>query len=111
MRRTIDAYLAGHPVDDPIVNPLVADLTGLPPLLVQAATGDVVLPESRLLVDRAIEHGIDAQLELYPADTHVFHVFWSFLPEAADALQRAGDFIRSRLAGEQRQRSGTRIDR
>jgi acetyl esterase/lipase len=91
-------YLVGHPLDDPLDNPLVADLAGLPPMLVQAATGDIVLPESRLLVDRAVEHGVDARLELYPADTHVFHVFWSFLPEAADALQRAGAFARSSLA-------------
>jgi acetyl esterase/lipase len=104
IRRSVDAYLAGHSVDDPVVNPLIADLTGLPPLLVQAATGDVVLPESRLLVDRASAHGVDARLELYPADTHVFHVFWSFLPEAADALGRAGAFIRQRLASEHSQR-------
>ena len=100
MRRCTDVYLAGHPIDDPVVSPLEADLTGLPPLLVQAATGDLVLRESRLLVDRAIEHGVDARLELYPADTHVFHVFWSFLPEAADALQQAGSFIRERLTSK-----------
>jgi acetyl esterase/lipase len=97
MRRTMDAYLDGHSVEDPVVNPLIADLTGLPPLLVQAATGDVVLAEAQLLVDRATAHGVDARLELYPADTHVFHVFWSFLPEAAEALQQAGVFIRTRL--------------
>ena len=85
-----DAYLGGHPTDDPIVSPLLADLTGLPPLLVQAATGDLVLPESRRSSSARREHGVDARLELYPADTHVFHVFWSFLPEAADALQQAG---------------------
>jgi monoterpene epsilon-lactone hydrolase len=97
IRRSTEAYLAGHPVEDPVVSPLRADLEGLPPLLVQAATGDLVLRESRLLVDRASAHGVDAQLELYPAETHVFHVFWSFLPEAADALQQAGRFIRERL--------------
>jgi len=80
------------------VSPLLGDLSGLPPLLVQAATGDLVLPESRRLVELATEHGVDARLELYPVDTHVFHVFWSFLPEAADALQSAGAFIRERLA-------------
>jgi acetyl esterase/lipase len=97
IHRTVEAYLPGHPLDDPIVNPLVADLSGLPPLLVQTATGDLVLAESRLLVDRAIDHGVDARLELYAADTHVFHVFWSFLPEAADALGQAGAFIRAQL--------------
>jgi epsilon-lactone hydrolase len=105
IHRTVEAYLAGHPVDDPIVNPLVADLRGLPPLLVQTATGDLVLAESRLLVDRATEHGVDARLELYTADTHVFHVFWSFLPEAADALQQAGAFLRGRLADARAERS------
>jgi monoterpene epsilon-lactone hydrolase len=105
IHRTLDAYLAGHPVDDPVVNPLVADLRGLPPLLVQTATGDLVLAESRMLVDRAAEHGVDARLELYAADTHVFHVFWPFLPEAADALQQAGAFIRDRLADARAQRT------
>jgi epsilon-lactone hydrolase len=100
IHRTIEAYLAGHPVEDPVVNPLVADLTGLPPMLVQTATGDVVLTESRMLVERAAAHGVDVRLETYSADTHVFHVFWSFLPEAADALQQAGGFIRGRLEDE-----------
>jgi acetyl esterase/lipase len=80
---------------------LAADLTGLPPLLIQTATGDFALPDARRLVDRASAHGVDARLELYAAETHVFHVFWSFLPEAADALQQAGDFIREMLGSEQ----------
>jgi acetyl esterase/lipase len=61
---------------------------------VQAATGDKARPEARQLVERAREHGVDARFELYPADTHQFHVFWSFLPEAAEALQQAGAFVR-----------------
>jgi acetyl esterase/lipase len=103
MRRVIDGYLAGHPVEDPIVSPLLAELAGLPPLLVQAATGDHVLDEARRLAERAQEHGVDTRIEVFPAETHVFHVFWSFLPEAADALQQAGAFIRDRLR-EQPQR-------
>jgi epsilon-lactone hydrolase len=97
VRRITDAYLGGHPPDDPLVNALVADLTGLPPMLVQAASGDLILPEAKALLERATAHGVDARLELYPADTHVFHVFWPFLPEAADALQSAGAFVRARL--------------
>jgi acetyl esterase/lipase len=100
MKRMTDAYLDGHPIDDPVVNPLVADLTGFPPLLIQTATGDIVLGESRELAERAVAHGVDARLEIYAADTHVFHVFWSFLPEAADALQQAGAFIRAHLGTE-----------
>jgi monoterpene epsilon-lactone hydrolase len=98
VQRSGDAYLAGHPVDDPVVSPLGADFTGMPPLLIQTATGDPALAEARLLADHASRYGVDARLELYPAETHVFHVFWSFLPEAADALQQAGAFVRELLA-------------
>jgi monoterpene epsilon-lactone hydrolase len=93
-----EAYLAGHSAEDPLVSPIHGDLSGLPPLLVQAATGDRVEPEAAALAARAREHGVDVRLELYPADSHVFQVYWSFLPEAADALAQAGAFIRDSLA-------------
>jgi epsilon-lactone hydrolase len=48
------------------------------------------------LNDRARDKAVQTQLQLYPADAHVFHLFWSFLPEAADALQAAGRFVRAR---------------
>jgi acetyl esterase/lipase len=98
IRRTVEGYLAGHPLDDPVISPLRADLSGLPPLLIQTATGDHVLDESRRLAERATAQGVDARIEVFPAETHVFHVFWPFLPEAADALQQAGEFIRDRRA-------------
>jgi monoterpene epsilon-lactone hydrolase len=96
--RCVAWYLAGHPVDDPIVNPLVADLSGLPPMLVQAATGDPQLEDANQLVAHARSQGVDAQLELYPVATHAFQLFWSFLPEAADALRQAGSFVHARTA-------------
>jgi monoterpene epsilon-lactone hydrolase len=94
MRQIAEGYLAGHSLDDPIVSPLDADLSGLPPLLVQAATGDFAREEANRLADRARAHGVDARLELYAVATHVFQFFWSFLPEAADALNEAGRFVR-----------------
>jgi epsilon-lactone hydrolase len=91
-RRTAEAYLGDHPDDDPIVSPLCADLSELPPMLIQAATGDHWLLDSQALTERAREHGVEVQLELYSVDAHVFQLFWSFLPEAAEALQSAGRF-------------------
>src|SRR5487761_525646 len=87
-------YLGQHRADDPLVSPLTADLTGLPPLLVQAATGDPLLEEARELVDHAADCGVEAHFELFPVDTHDFHIFWSFLPEAAQAIRQAGRFAR-----------------
>jgi monoterpene epsilon-lactone hydrolase len=94
MQDAVDAYLQGHPMDDPLVSPLNADLSGLPPMLVQAATGDMIRPDAQALADRARAHGVDVRLELYPVSTHVFQIFWSFLPEASDALHQAGLFVR-----------------
>ena len=98
-RMSCQHYLAGHPADDPVVCPLDADLTGLPPMLVQAATGDPVLNDATRLVDRAMEHGVNARFELFAVDTHDFHIFWSFLPEAASAMRQAGRFAREMRLG------------
>ena len=95
VRRVTAMYLGGHPPDDPIVDPLSADLTGLPKMLIQAATGDGRLADAKALAARAREHGTDARLQLFPVDAHGFHLFWSFLPEAA------GAFIRETADGAQ----------
>jgi epsilon-lactone hydrolase len=94
LRSWAAAYLGGTPADDEVVNALRADLRGFPPMLVQAATGDVLGQDAHLLVEHAQQHGVDVQFELYPVATHDFHIFWSFLPEAADALEQAGRFVR-----------------
>jgi acetyl esterase/lipase len=94
IRRSAAAYLGGHSSDDPVASPLGADVTGLPALLIQAATGDDRLADANALTDHARRHGVDARLELYSVDAHVFQIFWSFLPEATEALQAAGRFAR-----------------
>jgi monoterpene epsilon-lactone hydrolase len=90
-----EAYLAGHPPDDPIIDPLSADLSGLPRMLIESATGDPRVDESKGLAARARSHGVDVRLELYPVAAHAFQLFWSFLPEAADAMESAGAFLRN----------------
>ncbi len=93
-----ESYLDGHPADDPLVNPLLGDLAGLPPLLIQAGTRDLALDAARAVHDHAIASGVSSKLELYPAEAHSFHLFWSFLPEAVDALRSAGTFVGDRVA-------------
>jgi epsilon-lactone hydrolase len=103
----VASYLDGHPIDDPLVSPLLGDLTGLPPMLIQGGVGDVMVEDAQRLAERARSQGVDTRLELYPVTTHDFQVFWSFLPEAADALQRAGAFARDvRSAAADRQIGG-----
>jgi epsilon-lactone hydrolase len=99
LRSFAAAYLAGASPHDEVVNALRADLTGYPPMLIQAGTGDVLGKDAHRLVEHATGCGVDVQFELYPVTTHDFHVFWSFLPEAADALEQAGAFVRRVAAG------------
>lgn len=87
-------YLHGHPLDDPAANPLRADLTGLPPILIQAAAGDQFARGAHELAERARRYGVATTVQLYPVYAHDFQSFWSFLPEATDALRQAGQFIR-----------------
>jgi epsilon-lactone hydrolase len=105
LRQHVGYYLGDQPIDDPVVNPLVADLAGFPPLLIQAGTGNILRHDAQRLTDHAVDHGVDARLELYPVTTHVFQIFWSFLPEAADAVQQAGRFIQSIGAATTRART------
>ncbi len=88
------AYLNGHQRDDPAVNPLRADLTGLPPMLIQVAAGDQFARGAHELAERARRHGVRTTVKVYPIDSHNFQSFWSFLPEATSALRDAGQFIR-----------------
>ncbi len=94
-RQLAKVYAGDHPLDDPLLTPLHGDYSGLPRVLVQAAVGDMASADARAFATRAQEHGVDVRLDLYPVDAHVFQLFWSFLPEAADALEAAGDFVRA----------------
>ena len=96
--RLVRSYLAGHPADDPLLDPLRTPLNGLPPLLIQAASGDSVLQEAQLMARHATQCGVEARITVYPVPTHDFHIFWSFLPEAADAIAEAARFIRQATA-------------
>jgi epsilon-lactone hydrolase len=87
------AYLGAHAADDPSHNAMYADLSGMPPLLIQAGTADPLVDDANRLHDRAQAAGVDSRLELYPVETHVFHLFWDFLPEAVEGLRQAADFV------------------
>jgi monoterpene epsilon-lactone hydrolase len=89
-----------------VVDPLSADLGDLPAMLIQAATGDARLADARALASRARDHGVDVRLQLFPVDAHAFQLFWPFLPEAANAIETAGAFIREAASTERARRPG-----
>lgn len=89
-------YLQGQDPRSALAAPLYADLTGLPPLLIQVGTIETLLDDSRRLAERARAAGVEVTLEEYPDMPHVWHMFGSFLPEAQQAIDRIGEFVRQR---------------
>lgn len=90
-------YLCGAEPRHPLASPLLADLTGLPPLLVQVGSDEVLLDDAVALVERAKAAGVDATLEVWPEMIHVWHWFLPMLDEAEQAIARIGAFVRTRL--------------
>ena len=90
-------YLGDTPATDPLASPVYADLTGLPPLLVQVSDTEVLLDDSRRVVENARRAGVQATLRVWPGLPHVWQFFATLLPEGRAALREAADFVRSAL--------------
>lgn len=93
----VEQYLAGHDPLDVLVSPVFADLTGLPPLLIQVGTYEVLLDDSTRLAARAAESEVDVRLEVVAGVPHVFQLFAGQLPESDEALDRAALFLKEQL--------------
>ncbi|MCX5403797.1 alpha/beta hydrolase [Streptomyces sp. NBC_00335] len=92
-------YLAGQDPHQPLLSPaLHADPTGLPPLLLQAGSNEVLLDDSTRFAALAAAAGVDVQLDVTADVPHVFQTFEGLLDEAAAALDRAARFITDALA-------------
>jgi monoterpene epsilon-lactone hydrolase len=90
-------YLHGADPRTPLAAPLYADLSGLPPLLIQVGTAETLFDDSTRIAARATAAGVDVTLEECNDMFHVFQLF-AMLPEARAATDRAGTFIREKTA-------------
>ena len=86
-------YYAGErDLTTPLISPHYADLGGLPPLLVQVGTDEILLDDARRFAAHAQESGVDVTLEVWDEMFHVFQLV-SFLPEAKEAVQHIAEFV------------------
>jgi acetyl esterase/lipase len=97
--RTAD-YLAGTDTDrsDPLVSPIFADLSGLPPLLIQAGSHEVLLDDATRLAVKAATDDVAVILDITPGVPHVFQAFAALLDEGDIALNRAARFIKDHIS-------------
>ncbi len=82
---------------DPLANPLHADPTGLPPMLIQVGGSETLLDDSTRFADRATAAGVDCTVEVYPGMQHVFHFLAGRAPEADTAIAAMAAWVRPKL--------------
>lgn len=97
--RTAEFYLAGQDPHQSLLAPaILADLTGLPPVLLQVGTNEMLLDDSVRLAQRALDAEVDVILDITAGVPHVFQAFAGQLDESDEALDRTALFITQHLA-------------
>jgi acetyl esterase/lipase len=102
LQSRITDYTAGQDAALGLISPIFADLSGLPPLIIQAGTHEVLLDDAVRLAQHAATADVEVTLDITPGVPHVFQNFYPILDEAAAALDRAGQFLTAHLASAER---------
>jgi monoterpene epsilon-lactone hydrolase len=91
-------YLGDRDRRTPLAAPLHANLSGLPPILIQVGDAEVLLDDSVRLARRATAAGVKVTLDIWPEMVHVWQLFAPLLPEAQQAIDKAGRFVAQHMA-------------
>jgi epsilon-lactone hydrolase len=98
----ISDYTSGQDAALGLISPLFADLSGLPPLIVQAGSHEVLLDDALRLARQAATADVEVTLDITPQVPHVFQAYHGMLDEATAALDRAGQLLSAHLADTER---------
>jgi len=91
-------YLNGADPRHPLASPFYADLTGLPPLLMQVGDAELLLDDTTRVAEKARAAGVQVQCEVWPEMIHVWHI--RHLPESVEAVEHITRFVTSLLGSE-----------
>jgi len=95
-------YTSGRDAALNLISPIFADLSGLPPLVIQAGTHEVLLDDAIRLARQAATADVEVTLDITPGVPHVFQAYYPILDEAAAALDRAGRLLSAYLTSAER---------
>ncbi len=90
-------YVGAADASDPLVSPVFADLRGLPPLLIQAGSNELLLDDAVRLAARAATDDVPVTLEVTPGVPHLFQAFAAMLEEGEVALRQVTGFLTTNL--------------
>ena len=77
-------------------SPMLADLSGLPPILIQVGADEILLSDSETLQARAEAAGVMASVEIWPGMIHVWPIFYAMLSAGREAIEDAGGWMSRR---------------
>jgi acetyl esterase/lipase len=86
-------YLAGTDPRTPYASPLYGDARGLPPVLIQVGSDEILRDDAVRMAEKLQSHNPRSKLEVWPRMPHVWQLFAPVLPEASRAIAQIGDFI------------------
>jgi monoterpene epsilon-lactone hydrolase len=98
LRRRVTDYVAGGDASDPYISPVHGDLSGLPPMLIQVGSHEVLLSDAIRLAARAATADVAVTLEVVPGVPHVFQAYAAVLEEGDAALDRVATFLTENFA-------------
>ncbi len=102
LQSRVTDYTSGQDAALGLISPIFADLSGLPPLIIQAGTHEVLLDDAIRLAQQAATADVEVTLDITPRVPHVFQAYYPILDEAAAALDRAGQLLSAHLASAER---------
>jgi monoterpene epsilon-lactone hydrolase len=86
LRWRVGDYVTGANPSDPYISPVFADLRGLPPMLIQVGSHEILLSDAVRLAERAANADVAVTLEVVPGVPHVFQAYAAVLDEGDAAL-------------------------
>jgi acetyl esterase/lipase len=101
LRLRVPDYVGDADATDPLISPIFGDLGGLPPMLIQVGSHEILLSDAIRLAGRAAIDEVPVTLEVTPGVPHVFQGFAAMLEEGNDALDRAATFLSTHFAATQ----------
>lgn len=91
-------YFKGKDIQNPFVSPLYGDLYGLPPLLIQVGSHELLLDDIIKFHKKAKDSEVEINLELWKDMFHCFQIFSSHIDEGQNAIENAGEYIKKILS-------------
>lgn len=89
-----ELYLKGQDPNNPMASPIFGDLKGIPPLMLQVGSRELLLCDINRFRDLAVEKKVKVNFEVWQGMFHCWQIFSSRLPEADRAMESIGKFVR-----------------